>query len=260
MTHLYAEGKSNRTVKDRRIVLRRFERDIGTPVLAATTGQCAEWLGRDDLAPVTRSVYHSILSAFFRWAISVGLREDNPLTPIKAAKRPRRQPRPVSLDQYKRLLVNAVGDHTMTAMLLLAGLQGLRVHEVARFQARHLDVEARTLEVIGKGGASYVLPASPQLIAHAAHMPMSGFWFPSQRGRHLGGRTVSERIHIHMIRSRVPGTPHCLRHFFGTQLVSNGADLRVAQELLRHSSLQTTAIYVAASDDRKRWAIDNLVA
>ncbi|QHB37264.1 tyrosine integrase [Gordonia phage Gudmit] len=260
MTHLYAEGKSNRTVKDRRIVLRRFERDIGTPVLIASTAQCAQWLGRDELSPVTRSVYHSILSAFYRWAISVGLREDNPCAPIKAAKRPRRQPRPVSLEQYRRLISAAEDDHQLTAMLLLAGMQGLRVHEVARFHSRHLDMEARTLEVVGKGGASYVLPAAQQIIEHAENMPMTGFWFPSQRAKHLGGRAVSEKIRIHMIRQKVPGTPHCLRHFFGTQLVSNGADLRVAQELLRHSSLQTTAIYVATSDDRKREAIDRLVA
>ncbi|QOC55902.1 tyrosine integrase [Gordonia phage DirtyBoi] len=260
ITHLYAEGKSNRTVKDRRIVLRRFERDIGTPILAANTGQIAAWLGRDDLAPVTRSVYHSILTAFFRWAIAVGLRDDNPVSPIKAAKRPRRQPRPVTPEQYRRLLDGAAGDHPITAMLLLAGLQGLRVHEIARFHSRHLDIEARTLEVTGKGGTSYVLPASQPILDHARNMPQTGFWFPSQRAKHLGGRTVSERIHLHMIRHRVPGTPHCLRHHFGTQLVSNGADLRVAQELLRHSSLQTTAIYVATSDDRKREAIDRLVA
>ncbi|QNJ58448.1 tyrosine integrase [Gordonia phage Archis] len=260
ITHLYAEGKSNRTVKDRRIVLRRFERDIETPILAATTGQIAAWLGRDDLATVTRSVYHSILTAFYKWAIAVKLRDDNPVAPIKAAKRPRRQPRPVTPEQYRRLLDGAADDPVTTAMLLLAGLQGLRVHEVARFHSRHLDVEARTIEVTGKGGSSYVLPAAQPVIDHARKMPQTGFWFPSQRAKHLGGRTVSERIHLHMIRHRVPGTPHCLRHHFGTQLVSNGADLRVAQELLRHSSLQTTAIYVATSDDRKREAIDRLAA
>ncbi|EAS0269344.1 tyrosine recombinase [Salmonella enterica] len=260
ITHLYAEGKSNRTVKDRRIVLRRFERDAGVPVLAATTGHLAAWLGRDDLAPVTRSVYHSILSAFFRWTIATGLRADNPVAPIKAAKRPRRQPRPITVEQYHRLLDGAGDDHAIRAMVLLAALQGLRVHEIARFHSRHLDVEARMIEVTGKGGSSYVLPAAQPVLDHARNMPANGFWFPSQRARHLGGRTISERIHLHMIRQRVPGTPHCLRHFFGTQLVSNGADLRVAQELLRHSSLQTTAIYVATSDDRKREAIDRLAA
>ncbi|UOK18024.1 tyrosine integrase [Gordonia phage Santhid] len=258
-THLRAEGKANRTVKDRRTTLRRLENDLGAPILGATTGDLAEWLSRDDLAPVTRSVYHSMIVGFFGWAISVGHHPGpNPMDPIRAAKRPRRQPRPLTPVQYRRLLDEAGDDHSMRAMLLLAGMQGLRVHEIARFHSRHLDVEARTLEVVGKGGTSYLLPAAAPVIDHARHMPVSGFWFPSQRAKHLGGRTVSERIHLHMIRARVPGTPHALRHTYGTELVAGGTDLRVAQELLRHSSLQTTAIYVAASDERKRDAITRL--
>lgn len=255
-TLMYAEGKAKRTVKDRAIVIRRLERDLATPALAATTHQIAEWLARPELAAVTRSVYHSILSAFYSYAVRCGLRPDNPVDGIRAAKRPRRQPRPITRDQFDRLLASA--DSDMRAMLLLGGLAGLRVHEIARFQGRHVDPEARTVEVTGKGGAMYVLPAHDAIVRHSGSMPR-GYWFPSpQQGRHIGGRTVSERIRLHMIRNRVPGTPHCLRHFYGTELVSGGADLRVAQELLRHSSLQTTAIYVQASDSRKRDAIDRL--
>ena len=80
----------------------------------------------------------------------------------------------------------------------------------------------------------------------------------SQRGRHLGGRTVSQRIRLHMIACRVPGTPHALRHYFCTQLVERGADLRVVQELARHSQLSTTACYVGTTDDRKRAALEML--
>jgi integrase/recombinase XerD len=254
-TLMYAEGKAKRTVKDRAIVIRRLERDLATPALAATTHQIAEWLARPELAAVTRSVYHSILSTFYAFAVGRGLRPDNPVDGIRAAKRPRRQPRPITRVQFDRLLESA--DSDMRAMLLLGGLAGLRVHEIARFRGRHIDPEARTLDVTGKGGAMYVLPAHDAIIRHAGSMP-NGYWFPSPHGRHVGGRTVSERIRLHMIRNRVPGTPHCLRHFYGTELVNGGADLRVAQELLRHSSLQTTAIYVQASDSRKRDAIDRL--
>lgn len=140
--------------------------------------------------------------------------------------------------------------------MLLGGLLGFRDAEIARFNGRLLDTEARVVEVTGKGGTTAFLPVHRDLIEHAKLMP-TGFWFPSQRGRHIGGRTVWQHLRLHMIRNKVPGTPHCLRHYFGTTLVENGADLRVAQELLRHSSLQTTAIYIKTSDHRKRAAIDS---
>lgn len=257
ITTLRAEGKSNRTLRERRTILRRFECDCGTPALSATTEQIAEWLGRDDLAAVTRSVYHSVLKNFYAWCIVAGLRQDHPMTSIRAAKRPKRQPRPITRDQFDRLREGARGDRSMLAMILLHGLAGLRVHEIARFQSRQLDVEARTIEVTGKGGTTYLLPAHPLIVDLARWMPR-GYWFPSQRGRHLGGRTVSQRMHLHMIRHKVPGTPHALRHFYGTQLVEGGADLRVVQELMRHSSLATTAIYTAISDVRKREAVERL--
>lgn len=258
ITHLYAEGKASRTVKDRRTILRRFERDSQAPALAATTEQIALWLARDDLAAVTRSVYHSVLNAFYRWAIATGQRADNPVAAIRPAKRPRRHPRPITVSQYERLRDTA-GTNALRAMIVLAAIAGLRVHEIARFQGRQIDAEARTITITGKGGSTYVLPAHPAILELAEQMPV-GYWFPSQRAKHLGGRTVSQRIRLHMIQQRVPGTPHCLRHHFGTQLVERGADLRVAQELLRHASLQTTAIYVAAGDDRLRAAIESLAA
>ncbi|QWY84736.1 tyrosine integrase [Gordonia phage YungMoney] len=255
ITHLHAEGKANRTIKDRRIILRRLETDLGYPALEANTLDLARWLGRDDLAPVTRSVYHSILSAFYRWAVLNGHRPDNPMAPIKAARRPKRHPRPIAPAEFQRLIDNA--NCEMRAMLILAGYAGLRVAEIARFHGRDLDVHTGMLQVRGKGGATLSIPAHPVIIAHAAKMP-SGFWFPSQRAKHVGGQCVSERIRLFMLRNGVNATPHALRHTFATGLLEAGADLRVVQELMRHATLSTTAIYTAITDDRKRDAIERL--
>lgn len=54
----------------------------------------------------------------------------------------------------------------MKAMVLLAGLDGFRVHEIAKFHGSQIDHEAHTVEVEGKGGVIAVLPA-PQLLGHA---------------------------------------------------------------------------------------------
>ncbi|WP_439030198.1 tyrosine-type recombinase/integrase [Gordonia terrae] len=255
ITHLHAEGKANRTIKDRRIVLYRLESDLGYPVIEANTLDLARWLGRDDLAAVTRSVYHSILTGFFRWAVLNGHRADNPMTPIKAARRPKRHPRPIAAAQLRTLIRNA--DREMLAMLLLAGYAGLRVAEIARFHGRDLDVHTGMIEVRGKGGSTLSIPAHPALVAHASLMP-AGFWFPSQRAKHVGGQCVSERMRLYMLRNGVNATPHALRHTFATGLLEAGADLRVVQELMRHATLSTTAIYTAITDQRKREAIERL--
>lgn len=255
---MVAAGLARRTIADRIRTLTRFEFETRTPVLAADQMQIAEWIGaRSDISSATRAAYHSMLSAFYRWANLVELRPDNPMDRVKAAKRPRRTPRPVSNQAFHRLLEMSP-DREMTAMLLLAGFQGFRVHEIAKMHGAQLGLDTCTILVRGKGDAEYILPAHPAVIDHARRMPARGFWFPSQRARHIGGRTVSQRMRLHMIRCHVAGTPHCLRHYFGTELVERGADLRVVQELMRHSMLSTTAVYVATTDARKRSALELL--
>jgi site-specific recombinase XerD len=253
---MIAAGLSRRTIAERIRTLSRIEADLRCPALAADQFQLADWIARGDVGPATRAAWHSMLSAFYRWAAEAGLRADNPMERIRAARRPKRAPRPISDVAFRRLLAEA-DDEGLAAMLLLGGYQGLRVSEIARMHGGLVDHEARTLRIRGKGGHEVVVPAHRRVLALARRMPR-GFWFPSQRGAHLGGRTVSQRIRLHMIRCRVAGTPHALRHYFCTQLVERGADLRVVQELARHSQLSTTAVYVAATDTRQRLALEML--
>lgn len=252
---MIASGLAGRTITERIRTLTRFESAAKTPALIADQFALAEWMSALDVGAATKASYHSMFKAFFAWAVIADLRADNPMLKIKAPKRPKRSPRPISDAAFHRMLEAAHGDDSLTAMLLLAGLQGLRVSEIARMHSRCIDVDSKTIAVVGKGGHELVNPIHRDVLRHAEKMPR-GYWFPSQRGRHLGGRTVSQRIRLHMIANRVPGTPHAFRHYFCTQLVERGADLRVVQELARHSQLSTTAIYVATTDSRKRAALE----
>lgn len=253
-SHMIAAGLSRRTIRERIRTIHRIETDLRQPILAADHFQLADWVAHGDVTAGTRASWHSTLTAFYRWATVVGLRDDNPMDRIPAARRPKRAPRPISDTAFRRLLTESPDD-ALTAMLLLGGYQGLRVSEIARMHSNLIDPDAKTLRIRGKGGHELVVPIHRRVLAHARKMPR-GFWFPSQRQPHLGGRTVSQRIRLHMIRHHVRGTAHSLRHYFCTELVERGADLRVVQELARHSQLSTTAIYVAATDTRQRIALE----
>lgn len=255
--YMIAAGLSKRTITERIRTVTRTEADLRCPALSADHFQLAEWISQGDVSLGTRAAWHSMLSAFYRWATLSGLRVDNPMEQIRAAKRPKRSPRPISDVAFLRLLAQS-GDDGLTAMLLLGGYQGLRVSEIARMHTGLIDFDTKTLRIRGKGGHEYVVPIHRRVLAYAGKMPNRGYWFASQRGTHLGGKTVSQRIRLHMIRCRVAGTAHSLRHYFCTELVERGADLRVVQELARHSQLSTTAIYVAATDTRQRIALDML--
>jgi integrase/recombinase XerD len=146
-------------------------------------------------------------------------------------------------------------------MVLLAALAGLRVHEIAKVRGEDVDIDDRTLRVTGKGGRSDTLPLHPLLVAAALTMPTRGWWFPANArrpGDHVHAKSVSDIIGQAMLRAEIPGTPHGLRHWYGTNLVATGADLRTAQTLLRHANLQTTAIYIAVADQKRSEAVDKL--
>lgn len=87
-------------------------------------------------------------------------------------------------------------------------------------------------------------------------MPAHGWWFPAYtHDGHITGNSVSRVVGDHMRRCGVPGTPHALRHWYGSQLVAAGVQMRVVQEAMRHTSVQSTQIYTEVTDDQTLAAV-----
>lgn len=250
-------GRSERTVRDGVLTLEHLQRHAGRGLDEVRPVDVSRFLARD-LRASSRAAYHGSIAGFYRWYARNG--GTDVTAELPRPRTPKSVPHPVSSDALRRLLETRM-HHRTRVMILLAALAGLRVHEIAKLRGEDVDIDGRVLRVVGKGGRRDSVPLHPLLVAAALTMPARGWWFPANArrpGEHVHAKTVSDVIGQAMQRAGATGTPHSLRHWFGTNLVATGADLRTAQTLLRHSNLQTTAIYVQVADEARSVAIGRL--
>jgi site-specific recombinase XerD len=179
---------------------------------------------------------------------------------IAGPRRPRRLPDAPKADEIDDLLETLGGDGPLAlrnrALVELVYSAGLRSREAVDLNLADVEFDQELLHVRGKGGkertvplgeeaahwlARYVRQARPELVRGAEDA-----LFLSARGRRLDTSTL---------RRLVPH-PHRLRHAFATHLLEGGADLRVIQELLGHSSLSTTQVYSHVDGRRLRRVYD----
>lgn len=257
---MQAEGRAPATIALRLQVASLAARAAGCRVDQLTTADVRIFLAARR-TPATRSTYYNCLAALGVYLVAEGIRGDDPTAAIRPPRTPRGTPRPCSTIAFHAIL--AASRERTRAMVLLGALQGLRAHEVAKVRGDDLDLAAGTLYVRGKGGRDATLPLHPEIAVLARTMPARGWWFPSPAGSRRGQPVLPTAVTSAVKRAcKAAGVPvhgaHPLRHYFGTSLVRNGADLRVTQELMRHASLATTQIYVEASDEARRAAVFRL--
>ena len=196
--------------------------------------------------------------------------------------KPRRLPTTISPAEFERL-VAAPSTKAPTGLRNAAAIAamyhcGLRVSEVVGLSPRDIDLEARELRVRnGKGGRDRDLPipaaAIPHLASWADARPESRFFFctVSEGARHRAGEQLSTRYVRAMVyrcaetaevtkrtddNREVPINPHVLRHSYATHLLASGVHVRAVQQLLGHSSLATTEVYLHVRPEELRAAVD----
>ena len=249
------------TIAERSRVLVQFHSDTGVQPAHAQSIDIMRWIAdHSHWSQSTSCTYYAYLNGWYKWLQGQDLRADNPMAKIGAPKSPERLPRPVSDADVRALLTSSTYTRTH-AMIMLAALQGLRVHEIAKVRAEDIDLHAGTLTVRGKAGSNNSLPLHPKIAEYAWRMPRKGFWFPApatRPGEHVRSKSVSQSISNAMDRCGIRATPHALRHFFASRLLADGADIYTVRDLLRHRNVSTTAIYAKLPDEIRRDAIDRL--
>lgn len=258
-----AQSWSERTIRERIGLIRRVA--CGRSPVTLAVEDVVQFLATAAVSAASRKKYDADLRAWFRWCLDAGLRDDDPMARMPKPRAPHSEVVPIRTEHVRRLLASRMHRRTRS-MILLAAYEGLRVHEVAKVRGLDLDIVGQTLTVEGKGGVRANLPLHP-FVAAEAELYGPGWWFaqhvPNSAGRaggHVLGNSVSRIVGEAMKRAGIPGTAHSLRHWFGTELLRQGVDIRVIQQLLRHASLATTERYLHIDTDQRQVAILRLPA
>jgi site-specific recombinase XerD len=190
----------------------------------------------------------------------------------------RDSPHALSTDQVKdffsaidRSACLGIRDYAVYA--LMYGL-GLRVGEIHALDLDSLDLEGKTLTVIGKGKRRRRMDLTgelPQILAeylavraHFIGSDRSEAFFLSKKGNRLAIRTMEDNFKKILERSGIRAwfkvTCHTLRHSFASHLNDQGVDIMVLQSLLGHSTPKSTQVYIHPSIEKVREALEKLPA
>ncbi|ASU78559.1 site-specific tyrosine recombinase XerD [Actinopolyspora erythraea] len=213
------------------------------------------------LAPASAARTIVAVRGLHRFAFLEGFAAHDPAREVTPPALPRRLPKALPVDEVMRLLekgtVEGMRGLRDRALLELLYSTGARISEVIALDTDDLDERERTVLLNGKGGVQRRVPVGrPALAAVESYLVRARSalanrgsgdpaLFLNSRGSRLSRQSAWTVLKTAAERAGVSTSvsPHVLRHSFATHLLEGGADVRVVQELLGHSSVATTQMY-----------------
>ncbi len=209
----------------------------------------------------------SSIRRFYRYLLRERQISEDPSARIDAPKLGRALPKSLTEDEVERLLAAPDVEKAMglrdRAMLEVLYASGLRVTELVSLTLQQVNLQQGLVKVIGKGNKERLVPLGEEalnwldrylreargLLLGAAQ---SDVLFPGSRKSAMTRQAFWQLIKRYALKADITKhlSPHTLRHAFATHLLNHGADLRVVQLLLGHSTLSTTQIYTHVARER----------
>jgi len=257
-------GLLESSIVKREINLKALTRWLGKSPLEATRDDLERFLdGRrtrsgSPIGPRTRFTWLANFAAFYRWAVSEDLIEEDPTEKIIRPKVRRSLPRPAATDALHALLDRAGPKER--CWVLLAAYQGLRCKEIAGLRREDVVDNDGLIRVLGKGDNERLLPLHPDVLTALQGLPLprSGWVFTRARGGRYSANAMSAYFNEFLRNNDAGATAHQLRHWFGTTLYARTQDLRLTQEMMGHADPATTAVYTKFSNRAAATAIRDL--
>lgn len=240
------------------------------------TVEVEQWLHSLPYAPATRSKIRNIMSALFNHGIRHEWIHRNPITKVRASAKRLREPDVLSPAELSALIAEL--PLREKAMVMLAGSTGLRRSELIALTWRDIDpllIQVNVLRSCVRNHFgdtkteasrrpvplhSSVVECLNEWRKESKHNGDADFLFPSNRKEGKQPITpdmvLKKVIRPALVRAKIIGKVigwHSFRHSLATNLRAAGADLKTAQELLRHANSRITLdIYTRAISETKR--------
>jgi integrase/recombinase XerD len=238
-------------------------REVTIDDISAYLGECK----RGGLAAASIKLVAVALKIFFRFLAAKKSVKRDPTETLSLPRIERYLPETLNEAQVEQLLegINTAAPLGLRdrAMVELLYASGLRISELAAARLENFRDDERTVMVVGKGNkmrlvpfgrkaaeavAAYLSSERPKLINKKSGNEI----FLSARGTRLTTARIWQIVKKIAARSGLEANiyPHLLRHSFATHLLSNGADLRIIQEMLGHTDISTTQVYTHVDQQR----------
>lgn len=206
------------------------------------------------------------IKGFFRYLCVSEKLKKNPALALSSPKITKKLPRVISMQEIEKLLATHL-DVMQKALFELFYATGLRVSELVNLEFKNTDLKAGIIRTMGKGSKERIVPVGTKaraalktyykereiiILTTPDGKKNQKYVFLKPNGKKITRQYVYTFIHNLGKKIQKDISPHTIRHSFATHLLENGADLRVVQELLGHSSIVTTQLYTHISKKRLR--------
>lgn len=274
LTHLATSRRcSPRTIEAYGSDYRKIERLLAEAghdldVQRISTGDlqlCIASLSHLSAASVERLIY--AVRSLFNYLVKRGIVDQNPAQDLALPQRECKLPRQVAHHEVERLLgaCETTRERLIVALLCFCGL---RRAELLSLHVRDVAADYSSVRVQGKARKERQIPLHPSLkpllADHIAGLPPhSEALILNNVGKRTSPTTLWRTFRRIRARASLEGsgiTPHALRHHFATRLIRAGVDVATVAELMGHSNISTTSVYLSSDSAAKRDAVSRLPA
>lgn len=208
------------------------------------------------------------IKAFYSYLEEEELVEQNPFRKIKVKfKETIILPRIISREEIEQLL-----NYIYASLSNLSGIQykhslrdaavvevffatGARVYEISNIREENINLNSGLIRIMGKGGKErYIQISNTDVLGilrkyyaeNELEIKKSGYFFVNNRGNRYTEQSIRLMLKKHTLKAGIQRkiTPHMFRHSFATYLIEEGVDVSCVQQILGHSSIKTTQIYI----------------